>query len=126
MTWGEQNTEEEAWEQLDFALAHGINFFDTGAAVGDQRGLMAGSSHWRIFQHGMCNGLPPCRMAARGALGLCLRRHYTARYPLRSKPCLPWPGTSVCSRAVPGAATARDVRAHRGDDWALAAGARLP
>ena len=29
MTWGEQNTEAEAHEQLDFAVAQGINFIDT-------------------------------------------------------------------------------------------------
>ncbi|KAL4428585.1 hypothetical protein ABPG77_008897 [Micractinium sp. CCAP 211/92] len=29
MTWGEQNTEEEAWEQLDYAVSQGINFIDT-------------------------------------------------------------------------------------------------
>lgn len=29
MTWGEQNTEAEAHEQLDYALANGINFIDT-------------------------------------------------------------------------------------------------
>ncbi|KAJ1458523.1 NADP-dependent oxidoreductase domain-containing protein [Pelagophyceae sp. CCMP2097] len=29
MTWGEQNTEAEAHEQLDYALAHGVNFIDT-------------------------------------------------------------------------------------------------
>ncbi|KAH8098250.1 oxidoreductase [Aureococcus anophagefferens] len=29
MTWGEQNTEAEAFEQLDYALAHGVNFIDT-------------------------------------------------------------------------------------------------
>ena len=29
MTWGEQNTEEEAHEQIDYALEHGINFLDT-------------------------------------------------------------------------------------------------
>lgn len=29
MTWGEQNTEKEAWEQLDFALDKGINIIDT-------------------------------------------------------------------------------------------------
>lgn len=28
MTWGEQNTEAEAHEQMDYALAEGINFFD--------------------------------------------------------------------------------------------------
>lgn len=28
MTWGEQNTEAEAFEQLDYALDHGINFID--------------------------------------------------------------------------------------------------
>jgi aryl-alcohol dehydrogenase-like predicted oxidoreductase len=29
MTWGVQNTPEEAFEQMDYALAEGINFFDT-------------------------------------------------------------------------------------------------
>ena len=29
MTWGEQNTEAEAFEQMDYALAQGVNFFDT-------------------------------------------------------------------------------------------------
>ncbi len=28
MTWGEQNTEAEAHEQMDYALAQGVNFFD--------------------------------------------------------------------------------------------------
>ena len=29
MTWGEQNTEADAHEQLDYALEHGVNFIDT-------------------------------------------------------------------------------------------------
>ena len=29
MTWGEQNSQDEAFEQMDFALDQGINFFDT-------------------------------------------------------------------------------------------------
>ncbi len=29
MTWGTQNTAEEAFEQIDYALDHGINFLDT-------------------------------------------------------------------------------------------------
>ncbi len=29
MTWGEQNTKEQAFEQMDYALAEGVNFFDT-------------------------------------------------------------------------------------------------
>ncbi|GAB3376286.1 NADP(H)-dependent aldo-keto reductase [Spongiibacter taiwanensis] len=29
MTWGEQNTQEQAFEQLDYALSRGINFIDT-------------------------------------------------------------------------------------------------
>ncbi len=29
MTWGQQNTEAEGHEQLDYALAHGVNFIDT-------------------------------------------------------------------------------------------------
>lgn len=29
MTWGTQNTEAEAHQQMDYALEHGVNFFDT-------------------------------------------------------------------------------------------------
>ena len=29
MTWGEQNTPAQAFEQMDYAFSHGINFFDT-------------------------------------------------------------------------------------------------
>lgn len=29
MTWGEQNTEQEAWDQMDYATEQGINFIDT-------------------------------------------------------------------------------------------------
>ncbi|WP_339676547.1 NADP(H)-dependent aldo-keto reductase [uncultured Zhongshania sp.] len=29
MTWGQQNTQEQAFEQMDYAVSRGINFFDT-------------------------------------------------------------------------------------------------
>lgn len=29
MTWGEQNSREQAFEQMDYAISHGVNFFDT-------------------------------------------------------------------------------------------------
>ena len=29
MTWGEQNSQEEGFEQMDYALDQGINFWDT-------------------------------------------------------------------------------------------------
>ena len=29
MTWGQQNTEQEGHEQMDYAIDQGINFFDT-------------------------------------------------------------------------------------------------
>ena len=29
MTWGEQNTQGEGFEQMDYSLDHGVNFFDT-------------------------------------------------------------------------------------------------
>ena len=29
MTWGEQNTEEEGFEQMNYALTNGVNFWDT-------------------------------------------------------------------------------------------------
>lgn len=29
MTWGRQNTQEEAFEQMNFSLENGVNFFDT-------------------------------------------------------------------------------------------------
>ena len=29
MTWGEQNTQDEGFEQMDYSFDHGVNFFDT-------------------------------------------------------------------------------------------------
>ena len=29
MTWGTQNSEKDAFEQMDFSIAKGVNFFDT-------------------------------------------------------------------------------------------------
>ncbi|NCG35473.1 MAG: aldo/keto reductase, partial [Dehalococcoidales bacterium] len=29
MTWGRQNSENEAFEQMDYSLDKGVNFFDT-------------------------------------------------------------------------------------------------
>ena len=29
MTWGEQNTQKEGFEQMDYALDQGVNFWDT-------------------------------------------------------------------------------------------------
>ena len=29
MTWGTQNTEKDAFEQMDYSLSEGVNFFDT-------------------------------------------------------------------------------------------------
>ena len=34
MTWGEQNTKEEAFEQMNYAVENGINFFDTAPVYG--------------------------------------------------------------------------------------------
>ena len=28
MTWGEQNTQKDAFEQMNFSLEQGVNFFD--------------------------------------------------------------------------------------------------
>ena len=33
MTWGEQNTQEEGFEQMDFALDKGVNFWDTAEFI---------------------------------------------------------------------------------------------
>lgn len=43
-TWGEQNTEAEAFEQLDYALSKGVNFIDTAELypVSDAAGCMTG------------------------------------------------------------------------------------
>ena len=32
MTWGKQNNQTEAFEQMDYAMSQGINFFDTAEA----------------------------------------------------------------------------------------------
>ena len=29
MTWGEQNTQSEAFEQMNYSLENGVNFWDT-------------------------------------------------------------------------------------------------
>ena len=34
MTWGKQNTQDEAFAQLDYALERGINFIDTAETEG--------------------------------------------------------------------------------------------
>ena len=28
MTWGEQNSKDDAYQQMDYALSEGVNFFD--------------------------------------------------------------------------------------------------
>ena len=33
MTFGEQNTQQEAFDQMDYALERGVNFFDTAELV---------------------------------------------------------------------------------------------
>ena len=33
MTWGEQNTQEEGFEQMDYALDQGVNFWDTAEFI---------------------------------------------------------------------------------------------
>ena len=35
MTWGQQNTEAEGHEQMDYALDQGVNFFDTAELYSD-------------------------------------------------------------------------------------------
>ncbi len=35
MTWGFQNTQAQGFEQMDYALEHGVNFFDTAEMYGD-------------------------------------------------------------------------------------------
>jgi len=42
MTWGEQNSRSDAFAQMDYAIEHGINFFDTAELV------------WRQYHH-ICN-----------------------------------------------------------------------
>ena len=34
MTWGEQNTQEEAFQQMDFSVDREVNFFDTAEIYG--------------------------------------------------------------------------------------------
>ena len=49
MTWGQQNTEAEGHAQMDYALAQGVNFFDTAEVYSvpprpKPRGRPSGSS----------------------------------------------------------------------------------
>ena len=60
MTFGEQNTQSEGFEQMDYAIDNGINFFDTadiyglgrseeilGKALGNQREYYRHRRNWR-------------------------------------------------------------------------------
>ncbi len=46
MTWGQQNTEAEGHEQMDYALERGINFFDTAEMYS-----IPPSPHPHFFMH---------------------------------------------------------------------------
>ena len=35
MTWGEQNNQQEGFDQMNYALERGINFFDTAELLGN-------------------------------------------------------------------------------------------
>ncbi len=51
MTWGRQNTQDEGFEQMDYALEQGINFFDTAEmyAVPQCRDLWQNRNHhWQL------------------------------------------------------------------------------
>ena len=37
MTWGTQNTEKDAFEQMDYSLSEGVNFFDTAELYSVQK-----------------------------------------------------------------------------------------
>lgn len=50
MTWGEQNTRDEAFAQMDFAVGQGINFFDCAEL-------------YPIPANAATHGLDPARMA---------------------------------------------------------------
>ena len=49
MTWGEQNNQGEAFEQMDYALDQGINFFDT-ADLGFQDRCFQSLSHLSVSE----------------------------------------------------------------------------
>jgi hypothetical protein len=76
MTWGEQNTEEEAFEQLDYFLEKGGNFIDTAGMV-SSRALFCPASAAR----------PPDQPPFPLSLSLSL----SLPPPLRVIPCAPKP-----------------------------------
>ena len=55
MTWGQQNTEAEGHEQMDYALDQGINFFDTAELYSDpaaRRDAGRDRAHHRLLVQG--------------------------------------------------------------------------
>ena len=52
MTWGEQNTQEEGFEQMDYALDQGVNFWDTAEiySIPPKTRNIWGyrSNHWKL------------------------------------------------------------------------------
>lgn len=64
MTWGEQNSEEEAWEQLDYAVSQGINFIDTGGSHARCKRAQARQRSPWLSAHASCLPSPTvgCRL----------------------------------------------------------------
>ena len=49
MTWGKQNTQDEAFAQLDYALERGINFIDTVRGGGVEPDPPSSTLRKRVF-----------------------------------------------------------------------------
>ena len=101
MTWGEQNTEADAHEQLDYAVGEGINFLDTANSIrrrrnrarkaGPKKLSAAGSppvkavtsSCWQRRSSAPTNR--PISAAARSAV--CIGSTYLPRWKAASSAC---------------------------------------
>ena len=64
MTWGEQNTEADAHDQLDYALDREVNFIDTAAGYGESESRIGELNN---FNMKIISKIPPLPYAITGA-----------------------------------------------------------
>lgn len=114
MTWGEQNSEAQAHEQLDYAAHRGINFIDTAEMYpvppnGRTESYLVTWLAHRVLALALSS--PPRLPAPAGAIGFAMAARIS-RQPSSPRRLTPvWhaykPATSICIRSTGRNATCR-------------------
>ena len=104
MTWGEQNTEAEGHEQMDYAVEQGVNFFDTAEMYGEgaSEELTGKAIDGRRDEVFLVSKVYPWNASRRGVIEACeasLERLQTDRLDLY---LLHWRGEHPLEETVAG------------------------